>query len=220
MKRKRDYELKTFICRHNLCTNLHHEENQIFCSKHRQNTTRTINQLFFSEPNHKIIILEEIIVEILLYNIPFINNIHKLSISMENKDIIPRPDINLKKKDIKTIFAYLGNMFLITKRILSIFRDKINLYLPTIYLLDNGNARINNKLLVTGYCSIWDIYISDPGKFQENKQEIIEYYRNRIIAKIASEKSTMLKKKISLNLLTKTKFSELLMKPGKQNINK
>lgn len=204
LKRKRDDSgITSFICRHNLCTNLHYDNNEVFCERHRVNLKKSSTDLFYSS-THDLVIPEDIIVEILIYNIPYIN---KLIMKIDPYN--PQFPFNLKKTAIKSIFSYLGKVSLISKTIQSVFNDVIKDLYPRIYMLDIKNQRIVDKTLPTGNCIIGDLYCESPDKFLMHKtNEINEYYRNRIISKIASDKATLIKKRITANLLSNSNIKK------------
>jgi PHP family Zn ribbon phosphoesterase len=121
----------------------------------------------------------------------------------------PQFPFNLKKTAIKSIFSYLGKVSLISKKIQSVFNDVIKDLYPRIYMLDIKNQRIVDKTLPNGNCIIGDLYCESPDKFLMHKtNEINEYYRNRIISKIASDKATLIKKRMTANLLSNSNIKK------------
>jgi hypothetical protein len=194
LKRKRENDVKSFICRQNLCTNLHYNINEAFCEKHRSNFTRNSTQLFFSTKND-LIIPEDIIVQILYYNIPFIYRLENAIDVFSNR-------ILLKKGDIKAIFDYFQQVNLITKQIQNIFTESIKILYRNIYILDGSIQRINIKSSTYSHCNILDLYDESPSKFLNNNiNDIIEYYRNKMISKRTADKAINLKNKINSIIL-------------------
>jgi hypothetical protein len=200
MKRKR--EDKRF-CRVSLCPYIHYDINEAFCPKHRKNAKHSFELLFYSR-DHIINLPADLISEILLYNIPFINKIlpisNNINIKQKSTSITIQPS-EFNKKNIKTIFKYFGCIRLISKDLYPTVRNLISSLLPAIYVLDSSNIKISNKAMNNGFIQIWHVYCKSPGQFKENKDSIEEYYKHKIIAKINSDRATFIKKRVSLKLL-------------------
>lgn len=226
---------KKYKCRFKGCINTSIKISEIFCDYHRGyiDNVQNASDIFHSTEN-KMIIDDDIIIQILMYNLPhrdIINQkIDSYSLSMRSKNVNIKPVNNkltlLTKTEVQNINKYINSISLISKTVKNIFDDIIvNLY-NNIFLLDTNNIAISLPK-IGDFSHLEKIGLKSPSKYymdiidicayiaknnnnneflwNECNQDIMEYYKKKMIEIKSKNDAKKLKDKIIINLLSRTK---------------
>lgn len=207
MKRKRSISGTKYKCRLIGCKLSHDDLNEPFCLKHRGVFEKNSKDIYYSTKSD-ITFPVEVIVKILLYNIPFktlIEQDTRKTISYSStKGAILTASL-LKAKDVNEILYYFTTCSWISKTISPIFYNQIKDYYCKIYVFDEGNQKIYDKKLSTGSTDILKLYIDLSKKTHDAyipPEKYKDYYINKFNASYLSRKSKNQKEDVNKIILS------------------